>query len=112
MIEPATFGLRARMNEPRTNVQSQQVVRSKASRSHERAARNRRGNGATRCVEPPMIANINENPCRAARTTDSGLPPTPIHVGIDPDSVCGYTERPSSAERVLPFHVTGCSLRN
>jgi len=37
------------------------------------------------CAEPtrwpPMMASMRPKPCRAARTTDSGLPPTPSHTG-------------------------------
>ena len=54
-----------------------------------------------------MIASISENPSRAARITDCGLPPTPIHAGNGPDSRCGTTSWLSSAARVLPSQVTG-----
>jgi hypothetical protein len=36
-----------------------------------------------------MTAIMREKPYRAARTTDSGLPPTPIQVERCPDSVRG-----------------------
>ena len=36
--------------------------------------------GAKRSGLPPMIASMSGIPYLAARTTDSGLPPTPIHV--------------------------------
>ena len=38
-----------------------------------------------------MMASASENPRRAARITDCGLPPTPIQAGNGPDSVCGTT---------------------
>jgi len=38
-----------------------------------------------------MLASISENPYRAARMTDWGLPPTPTQTGKRPDSVCGTT---------------------
>jgi len=43
--------------------------------------------GANRAGEPPMIASISEKPCRAARMTEYGLPPTPIQTGRMPDSM-------------------------
>ena len=57
-----------------------------------------------------MMASASENPSRAARTTDCGLPPTPIHAGNGPDSVCGTTSWFSSGARVLPSQVTGPPL--
>ena len=38
-----------------------------------------------------MIASASEKPSLAARRTAPGLPPTPIHVGKDPDSRWGTT---------------------
>src|SRR6266566_6916441 len=45
--------------------------------------------------------------------TDCGLPPTPIHAGNGPDSVCGTTSWSRSDARVLPCQVTGppCAMR-
>ena len=54
-----------------------------------------------------MMASIIGMPWRAARITDSGLPPTPIHVRSAPDSVAGNTRCPRRAARVLPRQVTG-----
>ncbi len=54
-----------------------------------------------------MIASISENPCRAARTTDSGEPPTPIQVVSFPSSRCGTTSCLTSGARVVPSQVTG-----
>ena len=54
-----------------------------------------------------MIARVNGSPYRAARTTDSGLPPTPIHVRSVPVSTGGYMVRPAIGGRVEPLHVTG-----
>ena len=57
-----------------------------------------------------MIASISEKPWRAARMTDSGMPPTPIQVGQRPVSRCGTTSCSRSAARVLPSQVTGAAL--
>ncbi len=48
---------------------------------------------APRKVAIPLPAEYSraESPRRAARITDCGLPPTPIHAGNGPDSVCGTT---------------------
>ena len=62
--------------------------------------------GANRAGGPPMIASISEKPWRAARTTDCGLPPTPIQTGKG-DSRCGTTSWSCSAARVVPSQVTG-----
>jgi hypothetical protein len=43
-----------------------------------------------------MMASASENPNRAVRITDCGLPPTPIHAGNGPDSRCGTTSWLSS----------------
>lgn len=59
-----------------------------------------------------MIASIRDSPCWAARTTDSGVPPTPIQVGSAPEVVCGKTSMPSSAGRNFPVQVTGFSSRS
>ncbi len=66
--------------------------------------------GANRAGSPPMTASASGNPKRAARTTDCGLPPTPIHAGIRPDSVFGYTCRSASPARTVPSHVTASSV--
>jgi len=58
-----------------------------------------------------MIANMSGRRYRAARTTDSGLPPTPIHVVRRPLAVGGYTRLPSSDARVVPLQVTGVPVR-
>src|SRR6266566_8970821 len=71
------------------------------------AFRNSWENGAKRNGGPPMIASISEKPWRAARMTDCGLPPTPIHTGNGPNSVCGTTSWWCSGARVLPCQVTG-----
>ena len=57
-----------------------------------------------------MMASASENPSLAARITDCGLPPTPIHTGSGPDSVCGTTSWFSRGARVLPSQVTGPPL--
>jgi len=57
-----------------------------------------------------LAARARENPRRAARITDCGLPPTPIHAGNGPDSVCGTTSWSSRGARVLPSQVTGPPL--
>ena len=55
-----------------------------------------------------MIASMSGRPIRAARTTDSGVPPTPTHVRSGrPFSTGGYTVCPLSGERVCPDQVTG-----
>ena len=75
-----------------------------------KARRNNCEYEANRSGGPPMMASARENPSRAARITDSGLPPTPIQVGNGPNSVCGTTSWFSSGARVLPSQVTGPPL--
>ena len=58
-----------------------------------------------------MIASTSGMPKCAARTTDSGLPPTPTQVRIDPDAVFGYTCWSVSGGRMLPCQVTASSFR-
>lgn len=55
------------------------------------------------------MASISGRPCRAARTTDSGLPPTPTQTGSRPNSVRGKTDWSTRARRVVPDQVTGSS---
>ena len=54
-----------------------------------------------------MIASVSGRPCRAARTTDSGLPPTPTQVRSVPVSIGGYMVWPAIGGRVVPLQVTG-----
>jgi hypothetical protein len=67
--------------------------------------------GANRSGCPPMMARRRGIPCRAARTTDSGDPPTPIQVFREPDSVVGYTLWFTNGGRRLPAQVIGASFR-
>ena len=56
--------------------------------------------GAKRAGSPPIIARANFAFNLAARTTDSGVPPTPTRSGIAPLSVFGRT---MSAGTLVPF---------
>ena len=51
---------------------------------------------------PPMMASISGKPYRAARTTDSGVPPTPTQVFSVPVSTAGKRAGASAADAVCP----------
>ncbi len=56
-----------------------------------------------------MTASTSGRPYDAARTTDSGVPPTPTQAG-SPAAVRGNAWMPASGGRVVPSQVTGSSL--
>ena len=59
-----------------------------------------------------MIASISGRPYCTARTTDSGLPPTPIQVFSEPFSIGGYTDWFFNSGRTEPFQFTGSCFRS
>ena len=58
-----------------------------------------------------MMASVSGRPWRAARRTESGLPPTPIQVLSRPDSIGGWISVARIGVRVVPFQVTSPPFR-